>query len=334
MEKENMTFEQKIEAIKQGSKEPYSVTPWEIANHFGYQRRSRVLEKQVNDFLNDNELELSRDFYHSWFYAEITMRHKAIATTKAETDPIKRVDCLAAANHKPIYVDKNSSLSHAITLMQQNGYSQLPVVSGNERNLCGYISWKTIGLALWHKKEGAVVKDYMEKEVTAIHQNTPLLDVIRAIASKKFLVVLNEDKTLSGIITSYDIAAEFFSITQAEAFLLLEQIELQIRNLIKRAEVLEEDLQKVCEDPNRKVKNIDDLTFGEYQKILQNPKYWDKLNIQNERVDFDVFLGEIREIRNDVMHFEPDGIGKEKIHSLRKMAHYLSEIMSITNTNK
>lgn len=326
---EKLTFEEKVNSIKQDTSKTFKVTPWEIANHFNYHRRSWRLADIVNTFLNNNDLELSDDFYYTYFYSEMILRHKKIATTKTVINPIKRVDSMAAACHKPIYVDRNEPLAHAITLMQQNDYSQLPVVSGGERKLCGYISWKTIGLALWHGKNGDTVGDYLSPHVTTIPKNTPLLEAIQVMASKEFIIVLNVDQTFSGIITSADIVDEFFSITQAEAFLLLEQIELQIRILIDRAEIPLDELKTICQEENREVECIDDLTFGEYSHILKNPKYWDRLKIKNERADFVKFMENINKIRNKVMHFEPDGIGSDKMQDLRNMARYLSEIADL-----
>ena len=326
---EELTFEEKVNAIKQDTNKTFKVTPWEMVNHFGYHRRSWYIVEKINQYLSENELELGGDLYHSWFYAEMVLRHKVVATTKVETDPIKRVDSLAAANHKPIFVDKNSKLSHAITLMQQYDYSQLPVVSSNERNICGHISWKSIGLALWHEKEGDKVGDYMVHDIAIISKNESLLNVVQLIAQREFAVVINEEKALSGIITASDVANEFFSITQAEAFLLLEQIELQIRSIIGQAGLLLEDLQAVCAEEGRIVNCVDDLTFGEYCRIIENPKYWKKLNIASEREDFVKFMEEIRKIRNNVMHFEPDGIGPEKMQTLRNMSRYLSEVSKV-----
>ena len=326
-----LDFNQKIEEIKKDPKKTFTVTPCEITYSQGYQKRSWGLAERVNKLLDKNELELSGDFYQAWFYAELLLKHKEIATTKVTTNPIKRVDSLAAATlNKPIYVDRNSSLVHAITLMQQYDYSQLPVVSSGERNLCGHISWKTIGLALWHGKKGDNVSDFMSPDITTIPLTTTLLDAVQIIASKEFVIVLNQDKSFSGIITAADIAAEFFSVTQAEAFLLLEQIELQVRVIIGNAGLLVQDLQAECKEDNRTIKNVDDLTFGEYCRITGNPKYWEKLNIKNDRAEFVSLLEEVRLIRNKVMHFERDSIGEEEMHTLRKTARYLTEIINFT----
>lgn len=325
-----LELNQKIEAIKQDTTKKFTVTPCELVYQFGHHRRSWYIVEQINNFLAENELELDGDLYHAWFYAELTLQHKKVATTKISADPIKRVSSLAAANHKPVFVSRNDELSHAITIMQQNDYSQLPVVSGKgDRSLCGYISWKTIGLALWHGNKGDKVSDFMSPDVTAVPSQTPLLDAINIISQNEFMLVLNEDKTFAGIITPSDIAGEFFSITQAEAFLLLEQIELQVRILIDRAELLVEDLKKVCHEEGRDVNCIDDLTFGEHQRLIEDSKNWEKFGIKNDHSDFIKFIDDVRNIRNDVMHFEPDGIGDDKMQQLRNMARYLTEILAV-----
>ena len=328
-----MTFEEKIEAVKKNRNTPLKVSPWEITNSYGKSRRSWGLAEQVNRDLAEEGLELSGDFYHAWFYAELMLQSKKdIATTKVTTTPIKRVDSLAAANNVPTSVSMNNSLAHAITIMQHNDYSQLPVISGKgDRSLCGYISWKTIGLALWHKKEGEKVADYMSTDVTTILKTLPLLEAIPIIAEKEFVIVLNEDKTFSGIITASDIADEFLSITQAEAFLLLEQIELQIRILLGRAGILLKEIQDECIEENRHVESIDDLTFGEYCRVIQKQKHWEKLNIKTDHGDFISYMDNINKIRNEIMHFRPDGIGEEKMQALRNMARFLSEIIDYIN---
>lgn len=325
--KEIMDLAEKIQEIKNDHSKVHHVSPCELVNYFGYQRRSWRNAQQIYDFLNANELELSADFYNEWFYSSIELRHKKVATTKVPEDPIKRVQFMQAANNKPIYVDKNAPLIHAITLMQQNDYSQLPVVSSNERNLCGYISWATIGAARQKKKDSELVKDYMDENVCSISKNMSLLDAINITAKNEFVVVIDDDKTMQGIITTADIASEFLSITQSEAFILLGQIERQIRIILRNGEILLEDIKKVCQEEEREVKSIDDLTFGEYLRLIENDKNWQKLGLNTDRKDFIAALNEVRKIRNDVMHFDPDGIDSCAVSTLRNVARYLTVII-------
>lgn len=322
-----MDLAEKIQEIKNDHSKVHHVSPCELVNYFGYQRRSWRNAQQIYDFLNANELELGADFYNEWFYSSIELRHKKVATTKVPEDPIKRVQFMQAANNKPIYVDKNASLIHAITLMQQNDYSQLPVVSSNERNLCGYISWATIGAAKQRGELSGIVKDYMEEHVCSISKDMPLLEAINITAQNEFVIVLNEDKTMRGIITTADVASEFLTITQSESFILLGQIERQIRIILRNGEILLEDVKSVCKEDEREVMSIDDLNFGEYLRLLENDKNWKKLKLNTDRKDFIEALDKVRQIRNDVMHFDPDGIDSCAVSTLRNVAKYLTVII-------
>lgn len=322
-----MDLKEKIEAIRTDNTLSLNVTARELINSAGYQRRSWGICDHIVRQLAEQEIELSSDPYKEWIDAPITMSHKAVATTKVPADVIKRVQSMAAANHKPVFVEKNDSLEHAVTLMQRFDYSQLPVISSSERNIVGHISWKTIGLAMWKNGKGTTVGDFMSKDITVIERTEPLLNAIRILSHADFVIVLAEDRTMGGVITTADIAAEFFTITQAEAFLLLEQIELHIRNLINRGNILVEELQKECHADDREIESIDDLNFGEYIRVIENPKYWKKLAIKTEKAEFVNFLHQVREVRNDIMHFEPDGIGDEKMQLLRDMARYISELL-------
>lgn len=322
-----MDLAEKIQEIKNDHSKVHHVSPCELVNYFGYRKRSWRNTQQIYDFLNANELELGADFYNEWFYSSIELRHKKVATTKVPEDPIKRVQFMQAANNKPIYVDKNDSLIHAITLMQQNDYSQLPVVSSNERNLCGYISWATIGAAKQRGETSDIVKDFMEEHVCSISKDMPLLEAINITAQNEFVIVLNGDKTMRGIITTADVASEFLTITQSESFILLGQIERQIRIILRNGEILLEDVKSVCKEDEREIMSIDDLNFGEYLRLLENDKNWKKLKLNTDRNDFIAALDKVRQIRNDVMHFDPDGIDSCAVNTLRNIAKYLTVII-------
>lgn len=315
---------EKIAAINKNHKLALKVTPYELVNFYGYCRRSWRNVDEINAKLLEKNVEVGSDWYQDWFYAEVPLLYKGVyATTKVQSDSVKRVRIMAAANNKPTYVTTADSLMHAITLMQQNDFSQLPVLRIEDQALCGFISWKTIGLALWHGQEGELVENYMSSDVMTICYDMPLLKAIDIIADKEFVVVLDKEKKLSGIITASDITSEFFSITQAEAFLLLEQIEVQIRNILGHAGIRIAELPKFG---NQDLQSVDDLTFGQYKKLFSDEEHWSKFGIRNDQQDFVDFLDEVRKIRNDVMHFDPDGLSLEQLQKLRNMARYLTEI--------
>ena len=76
-----------------------------------------------------------------------TVEHTPMSTTSIPDDPIRKITVLDSANNIPTYVDNSASLLEATTVMQINGFSQLPVTTNKVRGLIGYISWETIARA-------------------------------------------------------------------------------------------------------------------------------------------------------------------------------------------
>jgi len=106
----------------------------------------------------------------------------------------------------------------------------------------------------------------------------------------------------------------------------LEQIESHIR-LILNEKFLVEELQTFSiESDNRKIEYIDDLTFGEYIRIIEKKENWIKLNLSIDRCFFIKQLDKVREIRNDIMHFNSEGITNEQRSDLYKMSNFLKEL--------
>jgi len=316
-----------IEEIKKDDSKSYTITPRQLINAFGWERRTINCQHRIDAYLEEHMMELEPSYIDSWVDGSIVLRHKKKAKTKSEKDPIKKIMILEAANKKPLTVTSESSLQEAITLMMLNDFSQLPVMSG-ERNPIGYISWDTIGIALANCVKSTIVKDYMKKNIQLLTQDTPLLDAINIICNNNFVVVIRSDKIPCGIVTAADITSQFLKIT--EPFLLLEQIENHIRQMLD-GKILEDDLKLISEKDSTKksINYIDDLNFGEYIRLMENCKIWSKIGLQVDRVAFITRLNKIREVRNDIMHFEPDGITEEQLNELKNMSSFLHEISMV-----
>jgi hypothetical protein len=82
-------------------------------------------------------------------------------------------------------------------------------------------------------------------------------------------------------------------------------------------------------DEGRKIESVDDLTFGEYVRLLENPERWDKLTLALDRATFVKDLEEVRGIRNDVMHFDPEGIDDRGLKKLRDFVTFLQRIQKL-----
>ena len=74
------------------------------------------------------------------------------------------------------------------------------------------------------------------------------------------------------------------------------------------------------------------MTFGEYVKLLENPQYWDRISLDVDRTTFVKELDKIRAIRNDVVHFDPDGISDEDLQALRRFVGFMQKLRDIGAT--
>jgi hypothetical protein len=126
----------------------------------------------------------------------------------------------------------------------------------------------------------------------------------------------------------YDISVTFVELR--EAVLLLSEIENLIREMLD-GRFSKAELEKARDplDAARKINDAIDLTFGEYVRLLQNPEAWEKLQTRIDRATFVGYLDKVRIIRNDTMHFDPDGIEDRKLQELRDFARLLKQIKEL-----
>ena len=55
------------------------------------------------------------------------------------------------------------------------------------------------------------------------------------------------------------------------------------------------------------------MSIGDYEQVLANPDFWDRLKWPLDRKEFHHLLDEVRDVRNDVLHFNPDPIEPESL---------------------
>jgi hypothetical protein len=75
---------------------------------------------------------------------------------------------------------------------------------------------------------------------------------------------------------------------------------------------------------------VTDLNFGGYVRILQDPATWAKVATNLDRGTFVAYLERVREIRNDTMHFDPDGVDKDDLKELRDFAGLLKQVKQLS----
>lgn len=213
--------------------------------------------------------------------------------------------------------------------MLKHDYSQLPVMQ-SDYDVKGAISWATIGKRLALGLSCTFVRDCMEPH-REVSSEAPLLTVIDEVIKYEYVLIRDKTNKISGIVTTSDLGKQFRDLS--EPFLLLSEIENHIRKMIDgkytKAEI---ESARDPSDRQRPIVTVSDLTFGEYVRLLSNEERWRTLNLKIDRKRFVAMLDNIREIRNNIMHFDPDGISDDLIEDLREfsaMLHTLREMKAI-----
>jgi hypothetical protein len=165
-------------------------------------------------------------------------------------------------------------------------------------------------------------------ECEVLDVDASLFDAVEKLKTHDCVLIRNSEGKISGIMTAYDISVTFGQL--GEPFLVLGEIENHIRGLIA-GKFTKEQLAAARDvvDSSRPVESVSDLTFGEYVRLLENPQNWQKLGIHIDRAIFVKELEEIRIIRNDVMHFDPEGIEERDLKRLRDFVSFLQRLQKL-----
>jgi CBS domain. len=328
--------------IKQ-SKKSKKTTPKAITNKFGVKKRGWKVIEAINSLLEKYELTAEPEFGNAYFYGEIEIIPKPKLGANSDikkhkySNPIPRLSLLRAANIQKladegedpiglITVKKENSLIEASTLMLRHDFSQLPVLAG-KRDVTGLISWKSIGIALSLGKPCSTVADCLT-EVDVLSIDEPIFKAVSIILEKEVVLVKDNTKMISGIVTASDIASLFHEL--AEPFLIIEQIENLVRRLLDD-KLTFDDIKNVLDinSYDKEIKTLSDLTFGHYVRIIENKQLFDKLGINVDRAILQKTLDDVRKVRNDVMHFNPEELQDEDLCILRDALHFLSTIANM-----
>ena len=299
------------------------LTVREFLAKFGNARRGARVVGEIRHNLEKHHLRTSPDFQFEYIDNPISIElddREAEDAEEKSASPTVRVDSLAAAHNNPVWVTPNDPIVRAITLMRMKDFSQLPVKT-TEREVKGVISWRSIGKAYANGRNPERVRECMEG-AHEIGIKATLADATHEIWKHDYVLVRGGDNTITGILTAADLAYQFGQL--AHPFLLIGEIEHHLRNLVRGKFKVEEFTAVSIGE--REVKGPDDLTFGDYCRLLGREESWDKLDLNIDRREFIRHLEGVRIIRNDVMHFSPDGIEPEDVEQLDHLARFLPEL--------
>lgn len=312
------------DAAKGTAPQPERLTVRELLAKFDYQRRSSWINNHIRNGLEQFNLRTDEDVTVAWIDSPITIEldsdAKGASETSPTSDPTHRISALPAANRPPVSVKPESPLKEATTIMQMNGYSRLLVMQ-NERDVSRIVTWQSIGTRLALGRECTFVSQCMER-AEEIPGTTRLFDAIRVVSRHGYVLVRGADRKITGMVTATDLTDQLGQF--AGPFLFVGEIEGHLRNLIHGKFTLEE--LQAASAGEKTIEGSSDLTFGGFCRLLENKHNWERLNLGVDRVEFVKRLNTVREMRNDVMHFNPDGIGDEQRGILRNVARFFDQL--------
>lgn len=314
------------------------ITVRTLLGWFGSERRLPATVAAVRDALDKLGVKTEPDFEFAYLDAPVKFTGTDVGTVSVEvlpddtiadvvaepwSDPTYRIGKLPAANKKPVVVKPGAALSEAITLMLQFDFSQLPVMNG-DRDVRGAVSWQSIGSRIGLGKSMSTISEASEP-APEVKSDDSLFETLATIERYGYVLVRADDKRIVGIVTATDVSVQFRTLT--EPFILIGEIENYVRRLLDSRFTATE--LKKCIDPKRKtddITRVSDLTFGEYIRLIEDPANWKRLEVNLDRAVFVKALDDVRRIRNDVMHFDPDGIGTKDLEELRRFVQLFQKL--------
>jgi CBS domain-containing protein len=215
-----------------------------------------------------------------------------------------------------VSVSPTSTFTDAITAMELDDYSQLPVLA-NPYTLHGVVSWKSIAKAQFQNRD-ASFSDAIDTDTSVFDYGRRLIDAIPTLLDKEFIFVRNHERKVAGIITATDVVKKYDEL--ATHILLIGEIEHELRQLIRDA-FDDQVVEAACTAAGLAPSPIGEMSISHYQAILG--KCWDQLGWSLDRKRVIKRLDDIRKIRNRVAHFKNDSIKPDEVEMLR---HFLDMI--------
>lgn len=333
---------------------PITLTVRDLLGWWGASRRGYLISEQIASELTNHGLSTVPDFAAVGIDDRVTLTGPSVDSEDAESEtanseattgqaeprttgapapatsgdeeedkgePIQgqTVGNLPSALRGVVSVTSSANFEEAFTKMQLNGYSQLPVLDGT-RNLQGAVTWESIAQARYKDSQAPFSQAIVKAHDVSYADH--LIDVLPYLEQYGFLLVRDQTKQVAGIITIADVAAEYGAT--ARPFLLIGDLDRQLRRVISEGLDLQEVITLCDPDKLRNITSFGQMSYGDYQRVLSNQQQWDKLGWPLDRKSFVARLDELREVRNELMHFnDKDKAGDDAIPKLRNMIELL-----------
>lgn len=328
-----------------------------LLGYFGQARRGSVVNYRIAEALAALGLRTDPDFRAVYIDDQL----KFVSADAAPADPRPAVEETDEEVQEKVYVGQDArrdgstfrvvrfldeekraqgltalppdaTVQQAVTLMLARDYSQIPVMT-SERELKGIVSWASLGSAFGLGEAPEHVRECMVATDSIVEEDDSIFKLLDLVAQNEVALVRARDRRFVTLFTAADLGELYRELS--EQFILLGEIEDCIRALLERGQFTAKELALYRgPDDEREVRRMDDLTFGAYLRILQDPDNWGRLGLGVDRATFVKELDEVRVIRNAVMHFDPDGLTPEQFERLNNVWAFLRRLRQTSTRSK
>jgi hypothetical protein len=175
------------------------------------------------------------------------------------------------------------------------------------------VTWKSIAEARNVTAEATLRDALVGAEPVSYDRD--LREILPELQETGYVFVKGATNTIDGIVTTTDVVGLYGEVE--EPFLLLGELDLALRAVVV-ATFTPREINALCNPDGDADAAVDKLSFGDYQRVLENPGCWGQIGWALDRGVFMRRLEEIREFRNDFMHYNPDP-DRAVIPKLREM---------------
>ena len=221
-------------------------------------------------------------------------------------EPAFSISELKSAHIDVECVTPDALIGEAYTKMVLHKYSQLVVANHAkpmQQDIKGIVSFQSMTKALMNGNP-TTVGDCMDKDMRLAQSDYDLNSVVRQLSEKDVVLVIGRDKRLQGIVTAWDLAEEFAELV--DPFKRIGEIEERLRTLLRKRlgkHAVAEFLREHGLSGDDSDAELDELTMGVLQSVLEFPEHWSALKLAFDQNVFIHALGEVRDYRNRLMHF-------------------------------
>lgn len=234
----------------------------------------------------------------------------AEAIPASASDIFHRVSRLIQEEQEIVKIPPEMTAEEALAKMKESNFSQLPVMVNGE--VLGMFSYRSFSLkmseldAKVNEALNMPVHEMLEKPTYAWIDDE-FTSIIEDL-DRKDVVLIGNQRRLQAVVTPMDVIRYLHNV--ASAFVLLEEIELSLRELVRSAVDRKTlgDCAVAClkhYDAGKVPTNLENMTLHDVVQIVRDGRNWDKFQsvFGCPRDHVGAQLRELPKMRNAVFHF-------------------------------